>query len=164
MSHDSPSRDEAVAKVRELVEGERTAMLTTIGEQGRIVSRPMATQDVEFDGDVWFFADRQSPKVAEIQADPRVNVTWTPDGSWVSLAGTAELVEDMDKKRELWDAGTKAWLQCEVDDPKVALIRVEGESAEYWDSPGGASTVLSILKGAVTGNRPEPGDNEQVRL
>ena len=34
----------------------------------------------------------------------------------------------------------------------------------YWDSPGGASTVLSILKGAVTGNRPEPGDNEQVRL
>ena len=76
MSHDSPSRDEAVAKVRELVEGERTAMLTTIGEQGRIVSRPMATQDVEFDGDVWFFADRQSPKVAEIQADPRVQAVY----------------------------------------------------------------------------------------
>ena len=50
-SHQTTTNDaDAVAKVRELVKDERTCMFTTIGPDGAIVSRPMATQEVEFDG------------------------------------------------------------------------------------------------------------------
>jgi hypothetical protein len=42
---------------------------------------------------------------------------------------------------------------------------VEGDSAEYWDSPGGRlATVLSFAKAKVTGQRIEGGENEKVEL
>ncbi len=50
-------------------------MLTTRAPDGTLVSRPMALQEVEFDGDLWFFADAGSRKVAHLAADPQVNVT-----------------------------------------------------------------------------------------
>ena len=49
-------------------------------------------------------------------------------------------------------------------DPRVAVIRVDGESAEYWDSPGKVGQLVGVLKAKVTGARPEDGDNETVRL
>jgi len=42
---------------------------------------------------------------------------------------------------------------------------VEGDSAEYWDSPGGRlATVFSFAKAKVTGRRIEGGENEKVDL
>jgi len=51
------------------------------------------------------------------------------------------------------------------DDASVVLIKVEGNSAEYWDSPGGRlATVFSFAKAKVTGRRIEGGENEKVDL
>ena len=51
------------------------------------------------------------------------------------------------------------------DDYSVVLLKVEGDSAEYWDSPGGRlATVLSFAKAKVTGQRIEGGENEKVEL
>lgn len=44
--------------VMELVGRARTAMLTTLTAEDDHVSRPMAVQEVEFDGDLWFFSSR----------------------------------------------------------------------------------------------------------
>ena len=51
-------------KVAELLKGERFGFLTTITIDGRLTSRPMTLQEVEFDGDLWFFAERDSTPVA----------------------------------------------------------------------------------------------------
>ncbi len=58
-------------KVAELLEDERLGFLTTADPDGTLVSRPMALQEVEFDGDLWFFAERDSRKVAHIATRPR---------------------------------------------------------------------------------------------
>ncbi len=42
--------------VADLVRRARVAMLTTTTQEGRHVSRPMGLQEVDFDGDLWFFA------------------------------------------------------------------------------------------------------------
>ena len=160
-SHDP----DAVARVRDLVKDQRTCMFTTVGPDGALVSRPMATQEVEFDGDLWFFTEASSPKVAEVQADPRVNIAFAGTSSWVSVAGTAEVVRDAAKNEELWNPFAEAWFAKGPEDPDVVLLKVRGESAEYWDSPGGrVASVIALVKSKVTGDKPDVGDNETVAL
>ena len=152
-------------KVAELLKGERFGFLTTITMDGRLTSRPMTLQEVEFDGDLWFFAERDSTPVEHIAASPEVNVGVGSGGTWVSLSGDAVVVEDVAKKRELWNSAVEAWFPQGPDDDSVVLIKVEADSAEYWDSPGGRlATVLSFAKAKITGQRIEGGENEKVDL
>lgn len=151
-------------KVRELIKDSRIAMLATLDAEGRIVSQPMATQDVEPDADLWFIAERSSEKVANIRRDPRVNVSYSSGDSWVSVAGTAEVVDDTARLADLWNTFTDAWMEGGPENPENILIRVSAGSAEYWDSPGSKVTqVLNLLKAKATGERYE-GDNRTVDL
>ncbi len=152
-------------KVAELLDGERFAMLTTSDADGKLHSRPMAMQEVEFDGDLWFFATTESRKVEHIAANPQVNVTVSSNDVWVSLTGHATTTQDDAQKRELWNAGVEAWFPNGPEADDVLLIRIEAESAEYWDSPGGrVATVFSLAKAKVTGKPYSGGDNERVAL
>lgn len=157
--------DEGTRKVADLIRDERFAMLTTLSPEGVLTSRPMTLQEVEFDGDLWFFAERGSHACEHIAADPRVNVTVGGGSTWVSLAGHAQVVDDLAKKRELWNSVVEAWFPEGPDDPEVVLIRVEGDTAEYWDTPGGrVASLISLVKAKVTGERYDGGENETVRL
>ena len=49
-----------VAKLIELTRDINITMFTTVDEEGHFVSRPMAQHLVEPDGDMWFFAERDS--------------------------------------------------------------------------------------------------------
>ena len=154
-----------VSKVAELAKGIRIAMLTTVDDDGKFISRPMAQQEVEFDGDLWFFAERDSRKVRHILGNPHVGVTLSSNDTWVSIDGSAAVVADVEKARELWNSWVEAWLPQGPEDPSVVLIKVTGDSAEYWDTPGGrVSSVLSFAKAKVTGQRYDGGENEKVDL
>ncbi|WP_251153395.1 pyridoxamine 5'-phosphate oxidase family protein [Cellulosimicrobium sp. Marseille-Q4280] len=164
--HELPhAGSDEVAKVRQLIEDENIAMLTTVAEDGSLVSRPMGVQAVDFDGDLWFFAAEDSHKVAEIARDSAANAAFSGKSSWVSLSGRASLVHDPDKIRELWNAVADAWFPDGPDSPGVVLIRLHAESAEYWDSPGGrVATLFRLVTTKVTGKPYEGGENETVRL
>lgn len=155
--------DEAV-KVAELIDDIKIAMLTTVGQDGRLMSHPMATQDVEFDGTVRFLAERSSEKVRHIEANPQVNVAYAGSSSWVSLSGTAKVVSDPAVVGEYWNTFSDAWLEGGPDNPNNIVIEVDGSSAEYWDAPGSKVVqVLNLVKAKTTGKRYE-GDNERVDL
>ncbi len=81
---DTPTHAEAVAKVGELLHEHHLAMLTTVDSDGALVSRPMGVQDVEFDGDLWFFTALDSHKVAEIRAGSPANAAFAGSSSWLS--------------------------------------------------------------------------------
>lgn len=160
MSTDDPTR-----KVAELLGDERLGMLTTTAPDGTLTSRPMALQEVEFDGDLWFFAERASRKITHVATSPQVNVTVGSGATWVSLTGSAVVVTNAARKRELWNAGAEAWLPEGPDDDDVVLLKVSATSAEYWDTPGGRiATVLSFVKAKATGERFSGGENETVEL
>jgi general stress protein 26 len=153
------------AKVAELIKGNRMAMLTTTSLDGTLISRPMALQEVEFDGDLWFFAERSSRKFAHIALDPQVNVTVSSGSTWVSLTGTATAIEDDAKKKELWNAGVEAWFPDGPDSDDVLLIKVVGESAQYWNTPGGrVASLISFAKAKATGERYSGGESDIVEL
>ncbi len=156
MSHDDDTR-----KVADLIKDIRVAMLTHTDSAGRLVSHPMATQEVEFDGDVLFIAERDSHKCQDIaaQSPAKVNVSFSSGSSWISLSGTAEIVDDPAKLEELWNTFTDAWMEGGPEDPNNVLIKVSADSAEFWDTPGSKATqVLNLVKAKVTGERIDDGD------
>jgi len=156
---------EDTSKVAELLQGERFGFLTTTTPEGKLTSRPMALQEVEFDGDLWFFAERDSDWLAHIAASPEVNVGVGSGGTWVSLTGHALVVTDPAKKKELWNSGAEAWLPQGPEDPSVILVKVDADSAEYWDAPGGRlATAFSFVKAKATGQRIDAGENAKVDL
>ena len=51
------------------------------------------------------------------------------------------------------------------DDPKLRLIRVRAESAEYWDGPGTAiGKALYLLVAAVSDDPGAMSDNETMQI
>ncbi|MES2964353.1 MAG: pyridoxamine 5'-phosphate oxidase family protein [Bdellovibrionota bacterium] len=148
----------------EKISGIRTAMLTTIDRDGVLRSRPMATQEFDLDGRLWFFTKDHSAKVNSIQSDQHVNVAFTDDASkrWVSIAGRARLVRDRKKMQELWTPMLKVWFKDGIDDPELALICVDVESAQYWDSPSGPIMMLAgFAKQLLTGQALAPDQSEK---
>lgn len=164
---DTTPHAEAFKKLGELIDGIQFAMLTSVSQEGTLHSRPMATQQVEFDGDLWFFTGASTEKVGEVQHEHQVNVAYADPQNqrYVSVAGTARLVRDQAKIKELWKPALKAWFPKGLDDPDLALLKVEVASAEYWDSPSSTvAQVVGFAKALVTGQRAQMGENEQLKL
>ncbi|AOT00189.1 MULTISPECIES: pyridoxamine 5'-phosphate oxidase family protein [Exiguobacterium] len=155
------TNQEAVETVKKLIDKIETAMLTTISAEG-LVSRPMQTQDIEFDGDLWFLTSKETDKYQELLKNPSVNVAYV-DKSYVSIRGTAELVEDIERKKELWSPRYEAYLGTTYEDPKVVLIKVNTEAAEYWETGNTAKSVKQVLK-KVVGKDDENEINKTVDL
>jgi general stress protein 26 len=147
---------------RELIKDIDTAMLTTATEEG-LVSRPMKTQEVEFDGDLWFFTKKETNKYDEILHDQDVNVAYAGK-SYVSVRGKAEIVEDLDKKKELWSKAYEEIMQTSYDDPNVVLIKIKTEAVEYWET-GNFTKKIAFLFKRMTGQSSKSTDiNETVEL
>jgi general stress protein 26 len=160
-------RADAIKTLGELIKDIKFAMLTTVEDDGSLRSRPMGTQQAEFDGDLWFFTGASSAKVGEVQRDRQVNVSYadTDHQRYVSVSGTAQLVRDRAKIEELWNPIFKAWFPDGLDDPDLALLKVAVERAEYWDSPSSKVVQLyGFVKAVATGKRAgdEIGDNEKL--
>ena len=141
-------------------------MFTTIGEEGNLYSRPMATLEIDernFDGRIWFFTDIHSPKVQNLKTDQHVNLAYAQpnDQKYISVAGTARIVNDREKMRELWTTVMKAWFPEGIDDPNIGLICVEVESAELWDSPPSKVVQLAGMAKAIVTGKPYDGKKHQ---
>lgn len=159
----TPSSDES-AKVVELLRDERFAMITTIAADGGLQARPMAIQKVADDGDMWFFIARSSDQAQTVQAEPRLNVAVSTKDTWISVAGRGEIVRDQALIEELWNSWVEAWFTDGPSDPDVALLHVDADSAEYWDSPGGrVASLISFVKAKATG-KPYEGDNAATEM
>lgn len=163
---DELTNENAHNKLIELLAEARIAMLTTMDESGQHIGRPMTLQEVESDGSLWFFASRDSRKVRHIQDEPQVGITIdNGKNTWVSMTGTAYVVEDKTKILELWNPLLKAWFPDGPESPELILIQFQADGAEYWDAPDSkVATLISLVKGAVTGKPADPGDNEKIAL
>ncbi len=161
-----PQINKQLEKVRDMIEDIRIAMLTTVDEQGNLVSRPMAALQVDEEGTIWFFTKRTSPKVDQISTNQHhVNLAFADvsDSDYVSVSGTAQELDDREKVNELWNPQVKAWFPEGKDDPNLILLKVHINMAEYWNAND--STMIRLFQqatAAITGNPPKMGENEKV--
>jgi len=161
------NRSEQMRQLAALIKDVEVAMFTTTGVDGRLYSRPLGTQQVEFNGDLWFATGANSPKIAEIALNPRVNVGYASPSknTYVSVAGVASIVDDRSRIEELWSPAMQLFFPGGKHDPNLRLIHVRAESAEYWDGPGTLlGKALSFVLSAVEDEPTRLADNGFVDL
>ncbi len=140
-------------------------MLTTSEAGGRIVSRPMAIQEIESDHSIWFITRVSTEKVQEAAGGQSVNVVVAEKGFWASISGTASVVQDIERKRRYWSKATEAFFgDSGPEDSDIVLLKVTPETGEYWDSPGLPATVVEVVKGLISDEPAEPGQSNTVAL
>ena len=160
--HDEAAR----AKVHEIVSKARVAMMGTYDATGAAHSRPMVAVENE-GGELWFFTRSDSRKLSEIARDPRVLLDYADEGgqNYVSIVGRARIHRDARLAKEMWSEPLRAWFPDGPEDEHVALIQVEADSAEYWDSPSSLMVhAYGYVKARLTGEPPAPGEVAQVRM
>ncbi len=155
-----------LTKVQELILSVKVGMLVTQAPDGEaLFARPMQTQQMDEDGCLWFFSNENTGKDYEIKKDSLVNISYADSNysNFVSVSGKADVVKDKAKMEELWSPIMKAWYPHGLETPGISLLKVDIESAAYWD--GSASTmveVFKIAKAIVTGQQYE-GEHGKVK-
>ncbi|RZI85877.1 MAG: general stress protein [Rubrivivax sp.] len=154
----------------QLIRDIRFGMLTSQGESGELRSHPMTTQNREEDeGSVlWFFISARSDTVRDVLNRPRVNVAYASpeDDRYVSISGTARLVNDLAKKEALWSTMSQAWFPGGVTDPDLTLLAIDITQAEYWDVKSSKMVQLfKMAQAAIKGDQPDLRvKHEQVHM
>ena len=156
--------DDDVDRVFELITKIGFCMLSTRdGEDIR--SRPMAAHVERDEKAIYFLTDVAGHKDEEVRANPNVGLAFADAGDqkYVSLTGRATISNDREKIRELWSTPAKAWWDS-PDDPSIRVLKVRLKDAQYWDSPGTVVSTVKMMAAAVSGGRPDMGDNAKVRM
>ena len=153
-----------VSKLVEKIKDIRIAMMTTIENGQELHSRPMYTNVPDDDGTLWLFTEQDSSKVQEVKEDRHINLGYSKpeDNLYVAITGTAQVVSDRAKIKELWSEGLRAWFPNGSDDPNIALLKVTINRGEFWDTPN--ATLLrayAYVKAVITGERDQPGPDRQ---
>jgi len=161
-------KNQHTEKLVEMLKDARVCMLITQEKDNDNISgRPMAMNKIDEDGTMWFFTKASSEKVDEIEESKKVSIAITNESSqnYLMIHGTATLVNDKAKMKELWSFITKAWFPLGLDDPDMRLIKVSPNEVNYWDSSSSKMAVLfNILKAIITGKEYAEGEHGKIDL
>lgn len=150
--------DQALAKVRELLQDFPIAFMVTIAG-ATPTARPIGVvgDPAHFDGTLWFITDKRSRKVAAIASGATTMLLFQNDknGSYLHLTGRASVVDDRAKLEELYTTLQRTWFPKGLDDPDITLVRFDATDANYWDSHDSyLRLAAAFAKSLLTG---EPG-------
>jgi general stress protein 26 len=156
-------RNEEMDKVARFIDGAGVGMLTTVGENGKLASRPMMPLHMDSEGSIWFFTKNTAHDKEAPASELNLTFSDASDGKFISLAGASSLLHDREKMEALWSPMMKAWFPQGPEDQTLALLRVDVHGGEYWASSSSAvvrftTHVLSALAGREIGL----GENKTV--
>lgn len=158
-------------KVWDLIKDIKVALMVTRNIEGKLHARPMVAVSEDrvngknWDGELWFMARIDSPKIAEIAQDSNVLLSYSEpkDQNYVALSGQAEAIRDTAKVKELWSEHLRTWFPHGPEESDLVLIRVVTASAEYWDTPSSAFVyAYGYVKARVTGESPKMSEKENA--
>lgn len=172
MSHDhtdTPTTDaQAQLRLWDLIKNIRFGMFTSRHANGHLHSRPMTTQNTAMDEDatLWFFMARGGEPVADIAGEAAVNIAYADPGEdrYVSISGTAAVVDDAAKKAQLWTKAAAAWFPGGATDPELALVHVRIVHATYWANDASKITQLLYQAAAAVTGKPGKGQAEHATI
>lgn len=155
--------------IGELVKDIKFTMMTTVTADGHLHACPMTTSEFDLGKkEIWFIADASTQTVADIKANPQVNLSYTAQNNkdYLSINGKAELVADPAKLDELWSPTYSAFFANGKDDANVQLIKVIPNGAEYWLSGNSVVNMFKLTASAITGGKVADslGENASVRF
>ncbi len=160
----SPSEND-LKKFKDLVNEIKITALITHSQKEGLKGRPMSTAGVDASGDLWFFTNEFSGKVAEIASNNEVILSYASrsDNSYVIVKGKSELVDDKNKMQALWNPVLKVWFPEGLNDPSIMLLKVEPGEVEFWDgSSNKIVVVFKMLKAFLSGDEYNDGEHKKI--
>lgn len=154
--------EEAVKKMKMLVDHNSLCMFTTMLEQQPLTSRPMSVRKISDEGDFWFLSSIDSNKNIEVGVDDRVQLFFAnaSDSEFMSVYGKATIFTDKGIIEELWNQIAKTWFIEGIDDPTLSAIKVSPLHADYWDTKHGKMvSLLKIAISSVSGAAMDDGES-----
>lgn len=127
----------------------------------------MSAQQVDDEGNFWFLSSHSSLKDEQVAEDPYVQLLFanSGDAEFLSVFGTATIVMDMAKKREIWSDFAKAWFPKGVEDPDLTVLRVKPLQSYYWDTKNGKMiTLLKLAASAIIGKKSDTGVQGKISV
>jgi len=161
MSNDNAGN---VDRAWELMKKIGFAMLVT-SDGDKLRARPMSAYLQREDNAIYFLTDARRHKDEEIARNPSINLSFADASSqkYVSLTGSAVVLNDRAKIKELFSTPAKAWWDS-AEDPNIRVLKVTPDDAEFWDSPGTIISYAKMAAAAVSGTRPGIGENRKVSM
>ncbi|KAF2402261.1 hypothetical protein EJ06DRAFT_490520 [Trichodelitschia bisporula] len=160
---EDPPLRRKIADLQSFIRATKFCMMTTREDSsGLLVSRCMALAAEEDNGATLIFhTNLTSGKTDDLRSDSDVNLAFiNPQGSWASVSGRAEVVDDRTAVRKYYSPALKAWVGDLGDgthdggpeDPRVGVIRVHVVTVQYGlQISEGGSTGREIVDAAKSG-------------
>lgn len=135
----SPVDDQQIgrwlAAARDTIANVRYCWLATRAQEGGAHARAVRVFAGAAGSEEWtrrFVCRRNSRKIGEIRADPRVTLAFQTDSgdAYVALGGSAELVEDKTEIRDLWPANVNTFFPEGFADTNMIVVRVPVDRIE----------------------------------
>jgi general stress protein 26 len=162
MANDNTARD--ADRAWDLIKKIGFAMLVT-RDGDKLRARPMSAYLEREENAIYFLTDARRHKDEEIARNPGVNLSFAnaSDQKYVSVTGTAVVSNDRARIKQLFSTPAKAWWNS-ADDPNIRVLKITPDDAEFWDSPGSVISYVKMAAAAVTGSRPDIGDNRKIAM
>lgn len=157
-------------KLFDLIKDTRFGMLTHRHSDGQLHSHPLTTQNKKVDeaSTLYFFVPKDGDIARHVANDSSVNVAYanTDADSYVSVSGSASILEDQAKKEQLFSPMAQAWFPAGVTDPNLGLLAVKILDAEYWDVTDSKMVQLfKMATAAMTGKTPKNlGEHKKINV
>jgi general stress protein 26 len=124
---------------RGIVDKVAMPLAITVGPKGEANARVVQTSKLSDDWTVRFMTDRRSRKAQEIGLSGRMTLAYQCDveNAYVVLVGRANIVDDVEVKKAIWNPASSKWHPGGPTDPNVVLIDFIADCIELWSSMHG---------------------------
>jgi general stress protein 26 len=142
---------------RKLIDELTFCAAVTQGEDGDLNARIVQPLRMRDDWTVDVLTNLRCRKVREIQRTGRMTLLYQHDAdkSYVTLIGRAEIVEDRELKRAIWQPGHDRWNPGGPEDPATVFARLVPDRIELWSAvhdvipePHGYSAAVLLRNGS----------------
>lgn len=139
--------------IAETIEEAGTCMITTVDHNGGLSSRPMIVQELDEEGNLWFFALSDSNLMNEIRRIPVVNITFTAGKEkFISALAIGYEAFDKEKMQQLWDPSYKKLFHGGLETDKLTFLKLDLQEVEYWGTPHSPVFKIADFVRNITGD------------
>lgn len=121
--------------LRNLIEEPKVVMLSTRLDKIPTSVCPMIIQEIDEQGDIWFFSSKKTTHFEDIESDNRVQIMYIDNinKTYISIYGHASHIVDAQKIETLWNPAMNAWFNGK-DDSNLVLLNLNIQNAHYWNT------------------------------
>ena len=148
-------QEKGIIKIKQIVDEVMFCFFCTSPEiQNQPNATVMTAQDVDDDGNIWFFSGKDSQRNHDIALNKNINLYFSsPEkDTYFSINAEATVVYDKTMIEKLWNPILKIWFKDGIEDQNISLIKVAINEASYWDSNDGKMVnFFKMLAAVITG-------------